>query len=197
MRSSLIVMFTVAALAFPAATLAKGPDSASISGPGISGSIRIDGNGEGGLGTPLGVLTSQGGFFSQAFGHHPDDPTSKVRPVGDLGPRYHVVYSVPTPNGRRSIEADLYPYATPRPVTYMKSGQPFFGLMETFGGWYVGKPGLRQMLIEAGLPASASRGGGSHPWRWIGSSIVALAAVAAVAALLLRRRPQSTPAPAA
>jgi hypothetical protein len=79
----------------------------------------------------------------------------------------------------------------------MKSGQPFFGLMETFGGWYVGNSGLRQVLIEAGLPASASRGGGSHPWRWIGSSIVALAAVAAVAALLLRRRPQSTPAPAA
>ncbi len=196
MRSSLVLIFTVAVLAFPATALAKGPDSASISGPGISGSIRIDGIGEGDLGTPLGALTSQGGFFSQAFGHHPDGPTSKVRPVGDLGPRYRVVYSVPTPNGRRSIEADLYPYATPRPVTYMKPGQSFFGAMRTYGGWYVGKPGLAQMLFEAGLPEHAPSGGGSHLWRWIGSSAFALAAVAAVAALLLRRRPQSTPAPA-
>ncbi len=189
-------MFTVAALAFPTTALAKGPDSASISGPGISGSIRIDGNGEGGLGTPLGALTSQSGFFSQAFGHHPDDPTSNVRPVGDLGPRYRVVYSVPTPNGLRSIEADLYPYATPRPMTYMKPGQPFFGAMRTYGGWYVGKAGLKQMLIEAGMPDRVPTGGGSHGWRWIGIGALAVAVIAAAAALLLRRRPQSTPAPA-
>jgi hypothetical protein len=103
---------------------------------------------------------------------------------------------VPTPNGRRSIEADLYPYATPRPVTYMKPGQPFFGLMRTYGGWYVGKPGLKKMLFEAGLPGRTPSDGGSHAWRWIGSSVLALAAVAAVAALLLRRRPRSKPAPA-
>ncbi len=197
MRSSRLLTVVVAALALPAAALAKGPDYASISGPRINGSIRVDGNGEeGGPGTPLGALVAYGGYPSQVFGHHPADPTTSTRPEGNLGPRYRIVYSVPTPTARRSIEADLYPYARPRPVTYMKPGQPFFGAMRTYGGWYVGKPGLTQMLFEAGLPERAPSGGGSHPWRWIGSSVLALGAVAAVAALLLRRRPQSTPAPA-
>jgi hypothetical protein len=127
MRISLIVTFAVAALTLPATALAKGPDHATISGPGISRSIPIDGDGEGaGTATPLGALVTYGGYFTQMFGHHPDDPTTTVRPGGYLGPRYRIVYSVPTPSGRSSIEADVYPYAVPRAVTYMEPGQPFF-----------------------------------------------------------------------
>jgi hypothetical protein len=195
MRTSLVLTLTVAALALPAAALAKGPDHASISGPGISGSIRVDGDGEeGGTGTPLGALVAYGGYPSQVFGHHPADPTTRARPAGHLGPRYEIVYSVPTPTGRRSIDADLYPYATPRPVTYMKPGQPFFGAMQTYGGWYVGKPGLKQMLSGAGLFKHSSGSAGSHTWRWIGGGVFALAALAAASMLLFRRRPQSAPA---
>jgi hypothetical protein len=191
MRIFLLVLLLVA-LAFPAAALAKGPDYATISGPGISGSIRIDGDGEGGNpGTPLGALVAYGGYASQAFGHHPADPTSRARPQGRLGPRYHIVYSVPTPTGRSSIGADLYPYATPRPVAYMKPGQPFY-TMHTYGGWYVAKPRLKRTLLEAGV---LSGGRGSHTWRWVGIAALALIGLVAAAAVLLRRRPQSAPAP--
>jgi hypothetical protein len=189
MRISLILLI-VAAFALPPAALAKGPDYALLSGPGISGSIRIDGEGEAGTGTPLGALVTYGGFPSQVFGHHPADPTTRARPQGTLGPRYHLVYSVPTPAGRRSIDADLYPYATPRPLTYMKPGQPFFEV-HTYGGWYVANPGLQRTLVDVGLPG----GGSSHTWRWLGVGALALAALACTAALLLRRRPQSAPAP--
>ena len=192
MRETLLLLL-VAACAFPAAALAKGPDYALLSGPGITGSIRIDG-GEGESGTPLGELVDRGGYATQMFGHHPNDPTTTVRPAGELGSRYRVVYSVPTPNGRWSINADVFPYAIPRAVTYMKPGQSFFDGRLTHGGWYVAKPGLRQTLIEAGLP-DRTPSGGSNPWRWIAVAAVALTALAIAAAVLLRRRPQSAPAP--
>jgi hypothetical protein len=185
----------VAALAVPAAALAKGPDSASISGPGISGSIRIAGDGEDGPRTTLGALATYSGFFSQVFGHHPNDPTSRHRPAGSLGPRYRVVYSVPTPSGRVSLVADVYPYATPSPLTYMKPGQRFLQGMQTTGGWYVARPGLERTLAQAGLPSLGPND--THIWRWLGIAALVLTALAAVAAaLLLRRRPQSTPSPA-
>jgi hypothetical protein len=191
MRIFLLVLLLVV-LAFPAAALAKGPDYATISGPGISGSIRIDGDGEGGnTGTPLGALVAYGGYASQVFGHHPADPTTRARPQGRLGARYHIVYSVPTPTGRHSIDADFYPHATPRPVTYMKPGQPFFE-MHTYGGWYVAKPGLKRTLLEAGV---LNGGRGSHTWLWVGIAALALIGLAAAAVVLLKHRLQSVPAP--
>jgi len=193
MRTSLTLLI-IAAFALPATALAKGPDYALLSGPGINGSIRIDGDGENGMDTPLGALATYGGFATQVFGHHPNDPTTPVRPAGKLGPRYRVVYSVPAPNGRWSIAADLYPFAIPRAVTYMKPGQPFY-TMHTHGGWYVARPGLRRTLEDAGLPGASRSGGSTHTWRWLGIGAGALAVLAA-AVLLLRRRPQSTPAPA-
>ena len=196
MRKPLV--FVVAAVcAWPAQALAKGPDYSSISGPGIHGSIRIDGDGESGTDTPLGALVTYGGYPTQVFGHHPKNPTTSVRPAGNLGPRYRVVYSVPTPNGRQSILADVYPYAIPRAVTYMKPGQPYFELVRTHGGWYVARPGLRRTLVVAGLPETPPTAASSRVWR-IALLAPALAALAGAGALLvLRRRPQSRPAAAA
>jgi hypothetical protein len=198
MRASLLLPIVIALAATPAA-LAKGPDYALLTGPGISGSIRIDGDGEdAGTGTPLGALAFRGGYASQVFGHHPDEPTTRARPAGNLGPRYRILYSVPTPTGRRSIVADVYPYAVPRAVTYMRPGQSFFDAMSTHGGWYVAKPGLRSTLLDAGLPARSPSGGASRWWQWLGITALVLTALAAgSAALLLRHRPRSTPAPAA
>jgi hypothetical protein len=198
MRISLLVLPLVATLAVAPTALAKGPDYALLSGPGVSGSIRIDGDGEeGGTRTPLGALVFQGGYASQVFGHHPQEPTTRTRPAGSLGPRYRIMYSVPTPTARRSIVADVYPYAIPHAITFMKPGQAFFGAMRTHGGWYVAKPGLRLTLLTAGLPGRSVSGGTTHWWRWAGiTSVVVAALVAGVIVLLFRRRPQSAPAPA-
>jgi hypothetical protein len=195
MRAFVVVTVVAAAFLLPASAFAKGPDYALISGPGVSGSIRIDGDGEGGTGTPLGALATYAGFATQVFGHHPDDPTLTRRPEGSLGARYRVVYSVPTPSGRRSIAADLYPFAMPRPLTYMKPGQPFFDGMETHGGWYVAPAALKRTLGEAGIPGGPSGAKGSRPWRWTGIAFVALAALVLVAAALSRRRLRPAPAP--
>ena len=77
------------------------------------------------------------------------------RPKGNLGPRYTIEYHVPGPEGDAfSIEQDLYPYAQPSAVTYMKPGQRIFD-MATVGGWWSNAT-LKDDLVALGLPESAS-----------------------------------------
>jgi hypothetical protein len=182
----------VAALALPSLAAAKGPTSASISGPGLDRSLAITGQGEGGTGTPLGALVDAGGFFPQMFGQVPD-PTLNTRPKGTLGPRYRVMYMVPGPNSIKShVAQDVYPYAKPGPLTYMKPGQVFWGSRKAHGGWFRASATLRTMLVRAGLPRTAPTqagvGGGT-----VGAvaAVLSLLAAASVVASRRSRRSQS------
>ena len=149
-----VIAAALVALVLPAAAVAKGPVSASISGPALERSLTIRGDGEG-PGTALGTLADASGFFAQMFGQSPD-PTLAVRPGGTLGPRYRVVYVVPGPNNIQSrVVQNLYPYAKPVALTYMKPGQTFWDSERAHGGWYRASTGLKKMLVRAGLPAKA------------------------------------------
>jgi hypothetical protein len=146
----ILVLLAIAALGIPTAASAKGPASATIEGPGIDGGIKVPGSGEY-VGTPLGDLTQYAGFFPAVFGGDPQDPMSKDRPKGDLGPRYAVTYSLPMGDETVQIRQDMYPYADP-PVTYTEPGQKVYEGRVTAGGWYTkGIPALRVRLIEAHL----------------------------------------------
>ena len=153
MRRHLVVAGTVAAaLALPSLAAAKGPSSASISGPGLDRALAVTGEGEMGPGTPLGTLVDSGGFFPQMYGQSPD-PTLRSRPVGTLGPRYRVFYVVPGPNNVKSrVRQDVYPFAKPVPLTYMRAGQVFWTNRKTHGGWFRSSAGLKALLLRAGLP---------------------------------------------
>jgi hypothetical protein len=155
MRRPLLLAAALAAvLLFPAVATAKGPSVASVSGPGLRHAVSIEGYGEGGNDTALGILVSDGGFFAQVYGATPVAKTS--RPVGTLGPRYEVTYTLPGgPNGDSTLCQDLYPYAAKRPVTYMAPDQKFWGTQSTRGGWYAGPIQLRSALVKAGLPSKA------------------------------------------
>ncbi len=156
MRRNLVAAATLAAaLALPSLAAAKGPESASISGPGLNRSLAVRGEGEGGTGTPLGSLVDLGGFFPQMYGQLPS-PTLRIRPQGTLGPRYKVTYVVPGPNSIKSrVVQDAYPYARPVPLTYMKPGQKFWGSRRTLGGWFPASVDFKNLLVKAGLPAAA------------------------------------------
>jgi len=184
-----LVLAALAALAPLAATApaaAKGPSTASITGPGLDHGLPVKGAGEGGSGTPLGSLVELGGFFPQVFAQTPD-PTTRARPTSDLGPRYQVGYRVPGPGGTSTIVQDVYPYATPSPVTHVRAGQHFWSGSRTHGGWFVSNAGLKMALVEAGLPESRpASGGGSFPWAWTGVGTVAV--VLLLLLLELRRR---------
>ena len=152
MRRYLIAATVVAALVFTAVAAAKGPSSASISGPSVR-TLSVTGDGET-VGNPLGTLANKAGFFAQMFGQTPD-PTFRVQPKGTLGPRYKVVYVVPGPNDIQSRVVQLvYPYAKPVALTYMKPGQAFWESETTHGGWFRATAGLKRLLIRVGLPAT-------------------------------------------
>lgn len=143
----------VAALSLPAAAAAKGPSSASISGPGLDRQLAVAGDGELGQGTPLGTLVSLGGFMAQMYGQMPS-ATLKAQPKSSaLGPRYRIVYIVPGPNAIRSrVVQVFYPYAKPVPLTYMKPGQSYWGSRKTLGGWFRSSTALTRALVSTGLP---------------------------------------------
>ena len=172
------LLLTVAvALALPAAALAKGPSEAVVTGPGID-----DDNGLAiaGLGDDSG-LTQLSGFFPATFGQSPD-PMLASAPKGTLGPKYAIRYTVPGPDGTdATIVQDVYPYADPSPVTYTAPGQRFFDNQRTRGGWYISTVELRDLLVNAGLPAEqptiGGSGGDAPLWPWL---VGALAVVAAL-----------------
>jgi hypothetical protein len=153
MRRQLVATAAVgAALLLPTVAGAKGPESASLTGPGLDQrSVTVAGQGEMGQGTPLGTLVDSGGFFAQVYGQVPD-PTSRVRPGGTLGRHYRITYVVPGPNGIRSrVVQDVYPFAKPVPLTYMRPGQRFWGDKTAHGGWYRSSMELKRALVQAGL----------------------------------------------
>jgi hypothetical protein len=153
MRRYLIAATAIVALALPTVAVAKGPSSASISGPAPARTLSVTGNGES-LGNALGTLANVSGYFAQMFGQTPD-PTYRTQPRGMLGPRYKVVYVVPGPNNIQSRVVQLvYPYAKPVALTYMRPGQVFWGSRATHGGWFRGTAGLRRLLVQIGLPAT-------------------------------------------
>jgi hypothetical protein len=179
-----ILLASLAALATAAPAAAKGPSSASLTGPGLGHALPVKGLGERGPGTPLGALVQFGGFFPQVFGGVPD-PTRRTRPAGDLGPRYRVVYRVPGPGGKSTIVQDVYPYAKPNPVTHMRAYQRFWDDMFTHGGWFVSRSALKATLVEVGVPKSPPTPGVSFPWAWSGAGA---AGVVLLLVLALRRR---------
>ena len=185
MKHALLAL-VIAASVLPASALAKGPSGATIEGPG-SGSITFPGNESGG--TMLGDLTQQAGFFPAVFAQEPD-PMLQSRPKGDLGPKYTITYTVPGPNNEVwKVRQDVYPYASPGPVTYMEPGQAVYD-QQTRGGWFQADPGLKQMLVDAGLPSSASgptSGSSAFPTALV-SLLTAFLLVAMATAILIRRR---------
>src|SRR6266545_6142839 len=115
------LIFTLLALALPAAALAKGASEATIEGPGLNGVVVIPGDGEDGGMTGLGHIAQLAGFFPSVFPSVPN-PMVVARPNVQLGPRYVVRYTMPGPGTASIIEQDFYPYATPYPVTYTPPG---------------------------------------------------------------------------
>ena len=147
-----LLVLAVAALALPTAAFAKGPDKATITGPGLANAITVTGPED--EGSPLMAFAEATGFFPAAFGQQPD-PMLPGLPKGDLGPRYTIEYNVPGGDGMSwTLEQDLYPYALPDAVTYMKPGQQIFD-MTTLGGWWT-DASLKDQLVALGLPKTAS-----------------------------------------
>jgi hypothetical protein len=152
-----VLILSIAALALPAAALGKGPSEAVISGPGAGGGGGVTFRGDLSPSSPLMKLAEQAGFFPAVFAEEPS-PMLDVRPKGELGPKYTITYTVPGPSNKTwKIRQDVYPYATPTPVTYIEPGQNVFEIVRgTRGGWFQADARLKQTILGAGRPAPAS-----------------------------------------
>ena len=189
MRTRMFIACATAALVLPATAATKEPTKATVEGPGLGGAITLTGDG-GKPGTPLGDLTQQSGFAPAVFGHRNPDPMLRDRPAGELGPKYTVTYTIWGAKGD-PVKQDVYPYATPTPLTYMAAGQEFHTGMTTYGGWFKADAALKKTFIAAGLPSVAPAQSGSD------TSFGAPAAIGVIAfgllamgtaAIFLRRR---------
>jgi hypothetical protein len=191
-----LLLLAALALGMPAAALAKGPSAASIDGPGAGGGIEV--KGDLAPGSPLAELSERSGFFPSVFRRTPD-PMLDSRPQGDLGPKYTITYTVPGPEGETFVlHQDVYPYATPSPVTYMEPGQKVYRI-ETRGGWFVAEPRFKDTLVSVGLPKIAPSGSSSDDGSFLSTGLLGALAGAALllavgGAILARRRARPVPA---
>ena len=193
------VLAAAAALAFAfssTSALAKGASEATVTGPGLGAGVTLAGEGELG-GERLMQLAEAAGFFPALFLTTPN-PMRTARPAGELGPRYTITYQLPGPEGGQidEVRQDLYPYAKPEPVTYVKSGEPYWATEETVGGWYVASSTLKEQLVALGLPRlpATDDGASDAPWPVLGAGAVIVAALAGIALFLVRARPRTATA---
>jgi hypothetical protein len=139
--------------------MAKGPDQATITGPGLAEPIVVNGPGEPGSGYELSELADGSGLFLAMF--EPADPLLlSEAPAGPLGPKFEISFRVPDGNETAStVRQELYPQAAGGPVTYTEAGQVVFGRV-TGEGWYRTPPSYSDLLERLGVPAAA---GGESP----------------------------------
>jgi len=144
----------IAILCTAVPAMAKEPSQGVITGPGLGAPITLKESGAKSIGPDLASVVEESGFFLGVWGGDPDHLTH--RPAGDLGPRYTITYTMPFSERRSDpIVQYVYPYAEPKPVTYMPAKQAFWGDNETVGTWYVARVRFKATLIGVGLPASA------------------------------------------
>jgi hypothetical protein len=149
------VGFVVAVWATPA--MAKGPDQATITGPGLDAPIVVTGWGEPGTSGNLVDLADGSGLFVMMFdGYDSSGRVETAAPTGSLGPRFELAYRVPDGTSSGStVRQDLYPLAAGGPVTYTEAGQSVFG-STTSGGWYRPPGGFSRVLEGLGLATSTT-----------------------------------------
>ena len=189
-RTLTVTILGLLVLLVPTAALAKGASEATITGPGIGDGITLEGKDRPG-GMTLMQLAQDAGFFPSVFRTVPN-PMRAAKPGGELGPGYRIVYVMPGPAGADEIRQDVYPFARPSPVSYVKPGQSFFGTERTIGGWFVAGSTLKDDLVAVGLPDTApGAGDGWTELRWSAVGALLLAAALTSLALVvvrLRRR---------
>jgi hypothetical protein len=151
-----LAIITVVVLVSAAPAFAKGPDQATISGPGLARPIVVSGFGEPGSTDKLGELADGSGLFLAMFGpgNSAGQRLATDAPTSTLGPKYDLTYRVPDGTSTGGlVRQDLYPDAAGGPVTYTAAGQAVFGT-RTNGGWYRAPAAFGSLLSAIGVPAS-------------------------------------------
>ncbi len=186
---------------------AKGASWVRVQGPGLARPVTL----QPGSGTSdeLWPLMADTGFWDEACnsGRCGPGPVRSRRPTESLGPRYTLSYRMDL-GGTHDVVQYVYPFAWPRPVTYMPPGQVYMTGYRTDGGWYIARPSLRWMWSDLGLPATLAEATQTPspsgvPTKavahdrslvpWVVGLLLLFAATVSLALVRIRRHPQSVP----
>ncbi|HEY3142975.1 MAG TPA: hypothetical protein VGJ86_17685 [Acidimicrobiales bacterium] len=169
----------VAVIGFGGTAWAKGPQSASITGPGLDEPIEL--TMQGGDGNQIVRLMALSGVWEGSETGGPERLSSK--PTGDLGSKYTVIWSILVPNNDGQLEdrvayrKDIYPDAAGGPVIYTPA-QEDTGVGVGTTGWARGTAGLWRVLGEVGVPVadrpvpSTPEAPAGDPW-WVPGALLA------------------------
>ncbi|MDH2427324.1 hypothetical protein [Sphaerisporangium sp. TRM90804] len=144
-RTITVLAVLLAAILMGGPAWAKGPDRATVSGPGLAGAVDVRPDREG-RSPFLDPLREASGIHLALFEEYPGT-LAKERPEGDLGPRYRIAWHVPWTGDGLEVVQDVYPYATPRLAVHTAAQE---GVERS--GWYAAPALLKATLVALGLP---------------------------------------------
>jgi hypothetical protein len=153
-RSGVISLTIVATMVVvPASSaLAKGPESVTLTGPGIDRPILLDTTHSGLLGRAM----EQTGLWWSVRSDRP--LPIKESPPGELGPGYTltwILYGEPSePEEERAIRQVIYPFAQGGVVVHTPIQEGIRGATEG-AGWF-DAPALQETLARLGVPVTAT-----------------------------------------
>lgn len=147
-----VVVTTAVVVATSGTALAKGPESATITGPGID--------------EPIELINAD--YFNSDYTNHVKElmrqtglwyaTSSRIsaKPAGDLGPRYTLTWINSGPPGgpveERTIRQALYLYAENGPVIHTPAQEGLEGWGPDVVGWFTPPDGLSDTLAALDVP---------------------------------------------
>jgi hypothetical protein len=179
------------ALSVVAPALAKGASEIVIQGPGLVHPITVKPGDSPSSDQLMPLMIDSRFFLGLCHGRCESRSRLAHRPSRGLGPRYTLTYTMNLEVTPHEVVQYVFPYAQPKPVTYMPARQTFLRHRKTGGGWFVAPLRLERELINLGIPATAAEAtatpplpspvatAGRHgfPFRWTELSILLIAFV--------------------
>jgi hypothetical protein len=142
---ALVAVAVVLVAAGPAS--AKGPVSATITGPGIDDPIEV-----------LEVVSADDTGVWLTLSNMADPAVLPTAPKTDLGPRHTLVWKMSGPKGSIPVHQYLYLEADGGPLAYTEPGQPFIDGVTT-EQWYRMPTRVRDALAAEGVPLDGVKPG--------------------------------------
>ena len=145
-----ILVMILFANIYPA--VAKGPESATITGPGIDQPIELLGTIE--MDSVVQLMEQTGLWYDTGT------PIPSKEPVGELGPSYTLTWINSGPPSlsaeERTIYQEIYLDAENGPLIHTPPQESLQGWGAGVIGWFVAPSELKDTLTELGVPISAS-----------------------------------------
>lgn len=169
--------------------LAKGPSSATITGPGIDEPVELIDYGDSGQRDLVAALMRQTGVW---YGNMGLEETTDLPPDVELGPAYLLTWlneaNPGDPKDDYTIQQTLYPHAQDGPVVHTPA-QPALDDTSLTIGWRTVPVEFNDTLRQLGVPIDSADKTASNQQMWAAVAVVAVVVAGAIRLMNSRLRP--------